>query len=294
LIGVRDDIYQSISTTLSEAENKLFSPSLDLYQRVKSGKAVDIKNYHYFDAKEGKDAELFRNSFLSFLIDKKEVSVKEAIHDLRFKNSSNTSAFVCKLNKQFEPVLGEVVSTMNHGPRKNSDLVKRRFRIYQVIQKCSLEIGKHVFSILKGESMNLCYSTWSVLKKYEYISEEGDYIKFKIKQDFIDYLSRHPTKKRTQRALESSEPAPAALSIPDDACHYDEHELRTLTVREMARIQSFPDAFIFRSKVTTGGKMRRFEVPQYTQVGNAVPPLLGLHLGKSIRDLLNRLPTSIK
>jgi DNA (cytosine-5)-methyltransferase 1 len=81
------------------------------------------------------------------------------------------------------------------------------------------------------------------------------------------------------------QPAPAALSIPDDACHYS--DLRTLTVREMARIQSFPDNFKFLSKVTTGGQMRKFEVPQYTQVGNAVPPLLGYALGQSIKYLID-------
>jgi DNA (cytosine-5)-methyltransferase 1 len=54
----------------------------------------------------------------------------------------------------------------------------------------------------------------------------------------------------------------------------------------MARIQSFPDNFVFRSKITTGGQMRKFEVPQYTQVGNAVPPLLGLQLGKCLLNLL--------
>jgi DNA (cytosine-5)-methyltransferase 1 len=84
-------------------------------------------------------------------------------------------------------------------------------------------------------------------------------------------------------------PAPAALSIPDDACHYHHDELRTFTVREMARIQSFPDSFVSRSKITTGGQMRRFEVPQYTQVGNAVPPLLGRALGLSIKSLLKKL-----
>ncbi|MEX6115765.1 DNA cytosine methyltransferase [Providencia stuartii] len=77
--------------------------------------------------------------------------------------------------------------------------------------------------------------------------------------------------------------------MPDDACHYDKNELRVLTVREMARIQSFPDNFVFRSKVTTGGQMRKFEVPQYTQVGNAVPPLLGLAIGKIIKTLLSKL-----
>ena len=54
----------------------------------------------------------------------------------------------------------------------------------------------------------------------------------------------------------------------------------------MARFQSFPDIFEFRSKTTTGGMMRRFEVPQYTQVGNAVPPLLGRALGLVVRNIL--------
>ena len=66
-------------------------------------------------------------------------------------------------------------------------------------------------------------------------------------------------------------------------------EESTLSVREMARIQSFPDNFVFRSKVTTGGTARRFQVPQYTQVGNAVPPVLGRALGLAIKNLLLRI-----
>ena len=96
-------------------------------------------------------------------------------------------------------------------------------------------------------------------------------------------MGNHPIHKQTQKALVANQPAPAALSIPDDACHYC--DLRTLTVREMARVQSFPDNFKFLSKVTTGGQMRKFEVPQYTQVGNAVPPLLGYALGQSLNYL---------
>jgi DNA (cytosine-5)-methyltransferase 1 len=46
-----------------------------------------------------------------------------------------------------------------------------------------------------------------------------------------------------------------------------------LTVREYARIQSFPDWYEFKDKYTTGGKLRKAEVPRYTQIGNAVPPL---------------------
>jgi DNA (cytosine-5)-methyltransferase 1 len=98
-----------------------------------------------------------------------------------------------------------------------------------------------------------------------------------------------PTKKHSQRALKEFEPAPAQLTVPDDLCHYESEQPRTLTVREMARFQSFPDWFEFKSKVTTGGKMRKFEVPQYTQVGNAVPPLLAKALGETIKKQLTGL-----
>ncbi len=123
---------------------------------------------------------------------------------------------------------------------------------------------------------------------YHYLFNNKQLVMFSEKEKLEYYLTQHQTKKQTQKALIASTPAPAALSIPDDACHYHSQELRTLTVREMARIQSFPDNFVFLSKVTTGGKMRRFEVPQYTQVGNAVPPLLGRALGLTVKELLKK------
>lgn len=289
MLGVREDIYKSLSTTFNSEEATLFSQCIRLFNDIRTNKKVNFNEYHCFDAAEKNDNELFLNSFLSPLVSETEISVKDAIHDLRLNNEGLQSDFVKKLNCTFESVLPNKAPIANHEQRKNSSLVKRRFRIYQVIQKHSKDINKQVFSILKGDSIQLSNNAWSELKTYKYMLENGEYFKFKNKSEFINYLSRHPTKKRTQRALNASEPAPAALSIPDDACHYDEQELRTLTVREMARIQSFPDSFVFRSKVTTGGKMRRFEVPQYTQVGNAVPPLLGLKLGNCITNLLNRL-----
>ena len=117
----------------------------------------------------------------------------------------------------------------------------------------------------------------------------GEKIDFPSKKKILGILSQLYTKKQTQRALIANDPAPAALSIPDDACHYYESvkEQRTLTVREMSRIQSFPDWYEIKSKVTTGGQMRKFEVPQYTQIGNAVPPLLGIALGEVCKKILD-------
>jgi DNA (cytosine-5)-methyltransferase 1 len=99
------------------------------------------------------------------------------------------------------------------------------------------------------------------------------------------------TRKHSQRALQANQPSPTVLSLPDDFVHFSEP--RTLTVREMARIQSFPDSFVFHSKETTGASRRRYEVPQYTQVGNAVPPLLARGVGLHLRGVLRRADSQL-
>ena len=103
----------------------------------------------------------------------------------------------------------------------------------------------------------------------------------------VDMVVKLATRKHSQRPLRPNAPAPTMMSLPDDHIHYAEP--RTLTVREMARIQSFPDSFEFFGKETTGADRRRFEVPQYTQVGNAVPPRLAEAIGHHLFEYLDRL-----
>lgn len=106
-------------------------------------------------------------------------------------------------------------------------------------------------------------------------------------EGLFSLVSGLATGKHSQRPLRADQPAPTMMSLPDDHIHYAEP--RTLTVREMARIQSFPDSFEFHGKETTGSERRKFEVPQYTQVGNAVPPRLAAAAGRTIMRVLREL-----
>ncbi|MFZ5746189.1 MAG: DNA cytosine methyltransferase [Pseudomonadota bacterium] len=90
-------------------------------------------------------------------------------------------------------------------------------------------------------------------------------------------------KKRSTTLLARDAPACTITTLPDDVLHYSEP--RILTVRECARLQSFPDWFSFKGPYTTGGALRATACPRYTQVGNAVPPLLAEALGRVLIEL---------
>lgn len=93
-------------------------------------------------------------------------------------------------------------------------------------------------------------------------------------------------KKRGVTVLDAQQVCNTITSHPDDYIHY--LEPRIMTVRECARIQSFPDWFEFKGKYTTGGQARKLEVPRYSQVGNAIPPLFAEQVGEALIELINR------
>ena len=108
---------------------------------------------------------------------------------------------------------------------------------------------------------------------------------------------RFRTKKFAQKVLPrkwgKEGPTITACSAPDDYVHFSQP--RSLTVREWARLQTFPDWYVFAGKRTTGGLRRAGnpregifdrELPKYTQVGNAVPVELAYNVGKHFVSLL--------
>lgn len=116
-----------------------------------------------------------------------------------------------------------------------------------------------------------------VQARYALIRKYGDYHKAKEVEPENPLLK---TNKRNYNCLKAELPSSTIVTINDDYAHYDAN--RSLTVREMARLQSFDDSFVFQGKRTTGGDRRKVETPQYTQVGNAVPPLMARAIATEI------------
>jgi len=119
-----------------------------------------------------------------------------------------------------------------------------------------------------------------IISKFKFIIENSR----KNKDVDASIRERYNIKKHTIIPLDGDAKSPTITTLPDDYIHYSEP--RILTVREYARIQSFPDSFQFKGKYTTGGKVRTQQVPRYSQIGNAIPPLFGEQSGLILKQLI--------
>ncbi len=117
-----------------------------------------------------------------------------------------------------------------------------------------------------------------------------------------EYPKNYKSEKFAQRVLKpewkDGKPSITVTSLPDDYVHYSQP--RILTVREWARLQTFPDWYKFEGPRTTGGERRsgtpmstadQIETPKYTQIGNAVPVDLAYLIGEHFKNtiLINEL-----
>lgn len=300
LIAYRKDIFDKILEV--NKGNKYLLLSNEFHKLVTNNKSnledITIKHFKYYDIESS--PELFDGHVFPKIshFPKDFINTGEAIGDIRnteikYYINKNKSKYANFLNSNFtQKVFLNNYEIKNHEQRNHNFIVKSRFRFYQVIGQFNNELKKGAIDLFTGKNISgkLIEKLKIEFSRYELLFlENGKEIsKIPKKIEMVENLIKTiPTRKHSQRALRESDPAPSQLTIPDDLCHYDPMYPRTLTVREMARFQSFPDWFEFRSKVTTGGKMRKFEVPQYTQVGNAVPPLLAKALGEIIKNNLS-------
>lgn len=181
------------------------------------------------------------------------VNLQDAMSDLLFSNGK----VKCPDSKNF-----------------NSGVYSEPSSVYQRYMRQGIE-GKipdsHRFANHKPSTVSKFSAILNTAKKNKPIDREIK-IKFRIN-------------KHTIIPLDGNGKSPTLTTLPDDYLHYKEP--RILTVREYARIQSFPDWFEFKGKYTTGGKLRTQEIPRYTQIGNAIPPLFGEQSGLVLKQLIS-------
>lgn len=221
--------------------------------------------------------------------DSDKVTVLEAIGDL-IKDENIRNKLNPKLTQyQKESINGRTPALNGHEIRSNCKvlentetskhlpIIKERFSLYRDGED-SAALRKRI----QEEGIDISSKPYLIKECCEKLDMEKEHLlellnRGKIDKKVMDVLL---TKKNIRTRLSKNKCALTVVTLPDD--YISPFEDRTFSVREMARLQSFDDNFVFLGKRTTGGSRRKLEVPQYSQVGNAVPPLLARAIAKEI------------
>lgn len=218
----------------------------------------------------------------------KKVSILEAIGDLiqdkKLRNKYNPRITKYQSeSKKGRTGIDSCNKVLNNELPGHSEIIKERFSLYNEgekanelkarIKKCGID--------LTNKKQLLNYLSEKLNKKSNEVI--AIYKKHNLPDNLVNELL---TKKNMRTRLVGKSQSLTVMTIADDYIHPIEN--RSLSVREMARLQSFDDSFIFLGKRTTGGLRRRVEVPQYSQVGNAVPPLLAYAIASEIKKSLSK------
>jgi len=180
-----------------------------------------------------------------------------------------------------------------------SDLEDSKFLNKQANHFYLREAQTDIQALLRTRRDGMPMKKGDALSEQEY-SQHAKYIREKyehmIKNDG-EIPERYKTKKFAQRVFPKEwgpgGPNITATSLPEDYVHYK--EARSPTVREWARLQTFPDWYVFKGPRTTGGRRRAGDpskniwdrdVPRYTQIGNAVPVQLAKLIGEHLKGKL--------
>ena len=206
----------------------------------------------------------------------------EKFFDLLVQNKVN---FFKSKNLEKDTVsLSDAISDLlqSHGTEESPDTKNFRAGIYAKAATSYQKLMRKDKNLTKkiASSHRFANHKKETIEKFQYILNFG-----RANKNISDEIkAKYNLKKRTVVPLCSDSPTPTLTTLPDDYIHYCEP--RILTVREYARIQSFPDSYEFKGGYTTGGDRRKTDVPRYTQIGNAIPPLFAEQAGLVLKDMI--------
>ena len=243
---------------LDELKNMGYKVECQIIMMSEFGVPQNRKRFILFASKDKLRKSFFdiltynRDNFLKDRRLKLPITVSQAIDDLKYEHGVVDS----QDTKNFKNgTYGKVNSSYQRLMKKN-------------IGKKSIP-DSHRFAKHREETVELFERLMQASDKVLRITPQMDMVK--------------GLKKRGVTPLKEKSVCNTITSIPDDYIHYAEP--RIMTVREHARIQSFPDEYEFKGPYTTGGERRKIDVPRYTQVANAVPPLFAEQVGNVILSL---------
>jgi DNA (cytosine-5)-methyltransferase 1 len=211
------------------------------------------------------------------------ITLREALGEL-LPNGKETDYSRNLKDSQFWG-LSEAIGLKNVTQRRHGENTQLKFELYIALKNLGLSS-----KLMKADKTKAETAVRDALKdelrtkvSYPIFKSSGEVLA-SSPEEFEELLERFKTRKHSQRVLELDKTPPTVITSPDDYLH--PLVPRVLSVRELARFQGFSDHFEFYSKETTGGLNRRTEVPQYSQVGNAVSPFVSKAFGKLFASLL--------
>jgi DNA (cytosine-5)-methyltransferase 1 len=242
-----------------------------------------IKNYNiHFELLHAKDYGVPQNRPRIIMIGLR--------NEFKFENDNSLSGkgLIPEPTNDFPDVIDLFSDILDENYLENLETNSYPSNATKIIQK-RLRTNREGKISKKGDTlMEQKYSKHSekIIKKFQHMIENNGDIPQEMK-----------TKKFVQRVIQKrwgiKGPNITTTSLPDDFVHYSQP--RSLTVREWARLQLFPDWYQFSGPRTTGGRKRagdftkgewKRETPRYTQIGNAVPVKLAEEIGKHIFKLI--------
>lgn len=217
------------------------------------------------------------------------ISIKEAISDLITNNGNSETMELSQFQK--DSINGRTPD-INGNPIKSNeytniektvmtDVVRERFSLFRQGETGTL-LKRRIMT--DGIDISQKPALVKLCVEKSYLSAEHIIEAFQTASASDSLVNILLTRKNIRQRFDENKPSATVVTIADD--YISPWEDRTFSVRELARCQSFDDSFEFLGKRTTGGLKRRVEVPQFTQVGNAVPPLLARAIALEIKKCL--------
>lgn len=219
---------------------------------------------------------------------------KSGIAEVKYKNSKSNGAayrkvmrnWVCKRSNG-DMVNGKSTQKTSHWTRKVNDRDKVIFPLIKSgspsISRGSIRFPssspKQIYGdIYPSQWSSVLVPNFKKAKLKASTVDERHYVQNKKGTRWVMYPSKNFKDK--MRRIRWNEPAPTVVAhlAKDGYMFIHPFHDRTITVREAARFQSFPDSFEFSGSMTS----------QFRQVGNAVPPLLAKRLGEAVLDSIKK------